>query len=42
MQGLRRVPNVMVPYASIIPKYASVCLNVPQYARTWLSIAECP
>ena len=32
----------MAQYASIMPKDASICLNVLQYAQTWLSIAECP
>ena len=44
MQGLRRVLN-MSDYGSICFKnawYASVNLNVLQYAWTWLSIAECP
>ena len=29
------------PYASLMPKYASICLNVPEYAWTWVNIAEC-
>ena len=33
---------IMAPYGSVMPKYASICLNVPQYAWTWLNIVECP
>ena len=44
MQGLQRVDawclNI-AQYASIMPKYTSLCLNAPQYAWTWLNIAEC-
>ena len=36
-QGLSRVP-----YASIMPEYAWICLNVSQYTWTWLNIADCP
>ena len=25
-----------------MPEYASICLNAPQYAWTWLNSAECP
>ena len=32
---------IMAPYGSIRPECASVCLNVPQYAWTWLDILEC-
>ena len=32
---------IMAPYGSIMPRYASICLNVPQYAWTWLNIVEC-
>ena len=31
----------MAPYASVTPEYPSICLNVPQYAWTWLNVAEC-
>ena len=41
MQGLRRVPN-MSDYGSKCLKNASICVNIPQYAWTWLNIAECP
>ena len=37
-----RICPIMTPYASVIPEYASVCLNIPQYAWTWLDIGECP
>ena len=30
----------MAQYASIMPGYTSICLNVPQYAWKWLNIAE--
>ena len=30
---------IMSPYASIMP---TICPNIPQYAWTWLNIAECP
>ena len=33
---------IMAPYASIMPEYASICLNIPHYAWSRLSIAECP
>ena len=33
---------IMVPWASIMIWYASLCLNTPQYAWTWLNIAEGP
>ena len=33
---------IMAPYASVMPKYALICLDVPQYAWTRLNIAECP
>ena len=41
MQGLYRVRN-MSQYASIKLEYDSLGLIDPQYARTWLNIAECP
>ena len=31
----------MAQYASIMPEYASICLNFPQCLWTWLNIAEC-
>ena len=34
-----RICLIMAPYASIMSEYASICLNVPQYAWTWLNIA---
>ena len=44
MQGLQRVDawclNI-AQYASVMPKYTSLCLNAPQYAWTRLNIAEC-
>ena len=36
-----RICLIMDPYSSIMPKYASICLNVTQYASAWLNIAEC-
>ena len=33
---------IMAPNTSTIPKYASVCLDVPQYAWKWVNIAEYP
>ena len=32
---------IIIPYASIIPEYASINLNAPQYAWKWLNIADC-
>ena len=32
---------IMAPYASIMPEYSSVCLNITQYDWTWLNITEC-
>ena len=37
-----RIRLIVAPYVSIMPGYASVCLNVPQYAWTWRNISECP
>ena len=37
-----RICLIMAPYASVIPKHASICLNVPQYVWTWMNTAECP
>ena len=37
-----RICLIMAPYASTMPKYASVFLDVPQYTWTLLNIAECP
>ena len=31
----------MTQYALIMLEYDSVCLNIRQYSRTWLNIAEC-
>ena len=31
-----------VQYASIMPEYASISINVLKYASTWLTIAESP
>ena len=36
-----RMCLIMTPYVSIMPEYASICLNIPQYAFPWLNIAEC-
>ena len=33
-----RMCLIMDPYSSIMPKYASICLNVTQYAWAWLNI----
>ena len=32
---------IMAPYTSIMPEYASIYLSAPQYAWTWLNLAEC-
>ena len=37
-----RIFLIMFSYASVIPKYASICLNVPQFDWTWVNITECP
>ena len=44
IQGLQRVLDMSEydSYASIISEYASICLNVHQYAWTWLNIVACP
>ena len=31
MQGLRRVLKIMAPYASIMPQYALISLNIPEH-----------
>ena len=36
-----RIFLILAPDASIMPKYASTCLDVSQYAWTWQNIAEC-
>ena len=28
----------MTQYATVMPQYASICLNIPQYVWTWLNI----
>ena len=33
---------VMAPYALVMSEYASICLNAPQYAWTWLNMVEWP
>ena len=33
-----RICLIMDPYSSIMRKYASICLNVTQYAWAWLNI----
>ena len=42
MQGLRRVPNmsIMAPYASIIPEYALMLLNMPDHGWMLLNVPE--
>ena len=40
---LHRVLNLyMAQYASTMPEYGWIYLDVPQYAWTWLNIDECP
>ena len=41
MQGLHRVSNISNFCSIEMLEYASVLLNVPQYAWKWLNIAEC-
>ena len=37
-----QICQIMAPYASSMPEYTSVCLSVPQFAWSWLNIAERP
>ena len=36
-----RICLIIAGYASIMLEYASIYLNVPQYARIWLNITKC-